>query len=385
MNRRQLFAVGGLATVTPAIFVAAGASTTVYGKSALFKRINFQSDGLGLDPQEYTVLLHDLAAARKLEPDYYSIGGLVAELERKFAQMLGKESALFLPTGTLANHLAVRKLAGDERRVLVQAESHLFNDSGDCAQTLSGLNLIPLAPDRGTFELSDVERWVERSPAGRVETKVGVISIENPVRRKDHEMFEPGELERICAYAREHGIRLHLDGARMFNLPFHSGKSVREHAALFDTVYVSLWKHFNGSAGAILAGDASFIEGMFHTRRMFGGSLPQAWPDIALVAQSADRYLDEYARAWRAADEFIALLHSDRRFQAQKLANGTSRFLLTIAGVAPEALSERLSKRGIVLPPPQSGTGVFPMQVNATILRTTPAALARVFTESMPG
>ncbi len=385
MNRRQLFAVGGSATVTPAISVAAAANTTVYGKSALFKRIDFQADGLGLDPREYAALLHDLATTQQLEADYYSIGGLVAELEQKFARLLGKESALFLPTGTLANHLAVRKLAGNERRVLVQAESHLFNDSGDCAQTLSGLTLIPLATDRGTLELSEVKRWVERSPAGRVETKVGVISIEDPVRRKDHEMLDFGELERICAYAREHGIRLHLDGARMFNLPYHSGKGIREYAALFDTVYVSLWKHFNGSSGAMLAGDASFIEGLFHTRRMFGGSLPQAWPDIALVAQSADRFLDEYARAWRAADEFIALLHSDGRFKAQKLANGTSRFLLAVVGVAPEPLIERVSKRGVILPLPRSDTGVFPMQVNATILRTTPAALARIFTESMPG
>jgi threonine aldolase len=250
---------------------------------------------------------------------------------------------------------------------------------------LSGLNLIPLAPDRSTFELTDVKRWVERSPAARVETKVGVISIENPVRRKDHEMFELGELERICAYARERGIRLHLDGARMFNLPYHSGKSLREYAALFDTVYVSLWKHFNGASGAMLAGDASFIEGLFHTRRMFGGSLPQAWPDIALVAQSADRYPDEYARAWRATDEFIALLHSDKRFQVRKLANGTSRFLLTVSGVAPELLTERVSKSGVILPPALPGTGVFPMQVNATILRTTPPALARILTEAMPG
>lgn len=101
-------------------------------------------------------------------------------------------------------------------------------------------------------------------------------SIGGPVteleRRKDHEMVEPGELERLCGYAREQGIRLHLDGARMFNLPFHSGRSVRDYAALFDTVYVSLWKHFNGASGAILAGDAAFIDGLFHLRRMFGGA-----------------------------------------------------------------------------------------------------------------
>lgn len=212
-----------------------------------------------------------------------------------------------------------------------------------------------------------------------------MISIENPVRRKDHEMVEVGELERICSYARGHGIRLHLDGARMFNLPVHSGKSVREYAALFDTVYVSLWKHFNGASGAILAGDAKFIDGLFHMRRMFGGSLPQAWPQVALIPQYADGYEEEYAKAWRTANQLIALLQSDGQFKVLKIPNGTSRFLLTASGVAPEVLTERALKRGVILPHVQPGTGVFPMQVNPTIMRTTAATLARMFTDSMKG
>jgi threonine aldolase len=367
----------------PLLAQVAGEGARADAGPELFKHINFRSDGLGLGPREYATLLHDAAITRNVDPDYYSSGGLITELEQTFAQLLGKEAAMFVPTGTLANHLAVRKLAGSDRRILVQAESHFYNDSGDCAQTLSNLNLIPLAPGRSTIELSDVEHWVDRSAGGRVETKVGVISIENPVRRKDHEMVDLSALERVCGYAREQGIRLHLDGARMFNLPFHSGKSVREHAACFDTVYVSLWKHFNGASGAILAGSAEFIEGLFHLRRMFGGSLPQAWPEVALVSQSADRYEEQYADAWRTADQMIALLQADDRFKVAKLPNGTSRFFLTASGIAPEVLAERLLKRGIILPHAQSDTGVFPMQVNPTINRTTPGALARIFTESM--
>lgn len=272
MDRRQFLAAGGLAAVSPVLAQAAGTGAMAGTAAGLFEHIDFTSDGLGLGPREYATLLHDVVTTRNLGADYYSIGGPVTELERTFAQLLGKDAAMFVPTGTLANHLAVRKLAGADRRVLVQAESHLYNDSGDCAQTLSGLNLVPLAHGRSTIRLAEIKRWVERSAGGRVETRVGVISIENPVRRKDHEMVEPVELERLCGYAREQGIRLHLDGARMFNLPFHSGRSVRDYAALFDTVYVSLWKHFNGASGAILAGDAAFIDGLFQLRRMFGGA-----------------------------------------------------------------------------------------------------------------
>lgn len=385
MDRRQFLTAGGLAAATPLLAKSAAADASADTTAGLFKRVDFTSDGLGLDPGEYATLLREVAMTRGFAADYYSNGGAIAELERKFAQLLGKDAAIFLPTGTLANHLAVRKLAGDDRRVLVQAESHLYNDSGDCAETLSGLNLIPLAPGRSTIELAEVKHWVERSAGGRVETKVGVISIESPVRRRDHEMVEPGELERICGYAREQGIRLHLDGARMFNLPFHSGKSVREYAALFDTVYVSLWKHFNGAAGAMLGGDAEFIDGLFHTRRMFGGSQPYAWPQVAVAARYAGGYEAEYAKAWRAADALIEQLQSDGRFSIRKVPNGTSRFYLSTSGVAPETFVERVRRHGVALPRVHSDASEFPMQVNATILRMSPEALARIFIHAMEG
>src|SRR5581483_11831635 len=100
--------------------------------------VQFRSDGLELSPGAYARLLGEIVVTRGIRTDDYSRGGVVAELEEKMATLLGKEVAVFLPTGTLANHLAVRLLARTGRRVLVQAESHLWNDEGDCAQTLSG-------------------------------------------------------------------------------------------------------------------------------------------------------------------------------------------------------------------------------------------------------
>ncbi|MGH8061885.1 MAG: threonine aldolase family protein [Pseudoxanthomonas sp.] len=379
MDRRRFLAVGGLAAATPVLSNPFAASAAASDPS--FKRINFTSDGLGLDPREYSTLLQQTAENGELQADNYSNGGLIAQLEEKFAGLLGKEAAMFVPTGTLANHLAVRQLAGTDRRVLVQAESHLYNDSGDCAQTLSGLNLVPLAEGKSAIGLDEIKSWVERSARGRVEMKVGAISIESPVRRKDHERVGFDELERISGYAREQGIRLHLDGARLFNLPYHSGKSIKQYAALFDTVQVSLWKHFNGASGAILAGDAKFIAGLFHTRRMFGGSLPHAWPQVALVANYADDYEQQYAKAWQAADRLIGLLQSGGRFRARKVLNGTSKFFLELPGITPELLAARAVGKGIVLPAGPPGAEEIGLQVNATILRRSPEALAQALTE----
>lgn len=203
--------------------------------------VQFRSDGLGLSPAAYARLLAEIAERRGVAADDYSRGGVVAELETRMAMLLGKEAAVFLPTGTLANHLAVRLLTQRGRRVLVQQESHLWNDEGDCAQHLSGLTLVPLAPGRATFTLAEVERAVEGAPEMRVAVPVGAISIETPVRRVAGEAFDPAEMRAISAFARERGIGLHLDGARLLLEAAYTGVTPADTATLFDTVYVSLW------------------------------------------------------------------------------------------------------------------------------------------------
>lgn len=378
--------MGGLTAVSPMLAPSAAATEpTGNADAALFQQVNFFDDGLGLSSREYAVLLERMSAAGTgIEADNYSNGGIVAELETRFARKLGKQAAMFVPTGTLANHIALRKLAGADRRVLVQAESHYYNDSGDGGELLSGLNLIPLAPGRSTVGVDEVRGWVERSAGGRVPMKIGAISIESPVRRRDHEMADYDELVRLSAYAREHGIRLHLDGARLFNLPYHSGRSLQEHAALFDTVFVSMWKHFNGASGAILAGDSAFIDGLYHTRRMFGGSLPQAWPAVAVAAQYVDGYEADYARSWQLTDRVLALLAKDRRFVSRKLPACTSRYFLKVSA-DPQTFRDRARQRGLLVPRPHPQTGEFAMQVNTSVLRSNAEAIAQGLIESAAG
>src|SRR4029077_6431702 len=200
----------------------------------------------------------------------------------KAPRVLGKERAIFFPTGTLANHMAVRALAGGSSRVIVQEESHFYQDEGDCAQTLSALTLIPLAPGRATFSADDVQVVIIQTKAGRVVSRLSVIAIESPVRRKQGERFDPGELKKIIALARREGSRLHLDCPRLFLQAAYTGENVADYARPFDTVYVSLYKYFNAASGAILAGPRELLDGMYHARRMFGGGLNQVWP-FALV------------------------------------------------------------------------------------------------------
>ena len=341
-------------------------------------------DGLSLSPAESVAVLDTILDERGIEADYYSRGGVVEELESTMAEALGKERAIYFPTGTLANHVAIRALVGDRTRVLVPKESHIYNDSGDCVQQLSQLNLIPMASETATFTLEDVKKVVERTDSGRVMTGVGAIVIESPVRRKLGEMFDYEEMKKICAFARASGIGTHLDGARLYMASGYTGISPMEYASHFDTVYVSLWKYFNAGSGAILAGPREMIDPLYHTRRMFGGGLPGAWPFAAVALHYFDGFEAGYREAIRTADAFFSLLKQNSAFEVLKIPNGSNNFRVVVRGTDPERFRANLRAKGVLLSRPRPSPGLegsFVVTVNQTLNRTSAETLAEAFVE----
>ena len=357
MHRRTFLATPIFAAATP----AASATADV-------PRVQANGDGIHHTPAEYAALLQKLSAT--IEPDEYSIGGVVAKLEQSVAAALGKETAVWLSTGTLANHLAVRLLAGDKRRVLVQQESHLFNDCGDCCQTLSGLHLVPLAPGKATFTVDDLDREANRGASGRVSVPIGAIQIETPVRRKSGEAFDFAEMKRVAQWARDRKIGLHLDGARLYLAAAYSGLPVREYSSLFDTVYVSMYKYFNAASGAILAGPKSLLENLYHPRRMFGNGLAHVWPFAAVALHFFEGFPERYAQAVATSQKVITALHSDARFEVTRVPNGTNIFSLRVKGVNAQAFQRRTQDAGFILSAPHNDS--FTVLVNETWARATP-------------
>ena len=386
VDRRRFLQMGtlgvgiGLARPTPTLAQKAASSG-----HAPAGRVHMVGDGLGLTPAESAELWTALAESDAIERDAYSIGGTVGELEAHFAAVLGKERAVFMPTGTLANHLAVRALAGGTGRAIVQAESHLYNDSGDCVQTLSGITLMPIAPGRATFTLDDVRDVVGRTAGGRVARPVSVISLETPVRRRFGEPFDEAEMDRVTSFARLEGIRLHLDGARLFLQSAYTGRSVADYARAFDTVYVSLYKYFNAASGAILAGPRALLDELYHTRRMFGAGLPGAWPFASIARHFAPGFVDRFRQAVAVSEAWITQVARHDAFTIERIPAGTNIFRLRVSHADPAGFRARLARRGVDLGAP-SRDGVprrdgaeFLLTVNETWNRTTPDALADAF------
>lgn len=367
-------AAAGLAALSPSI----GAGADVSAETT----VHLSGDGIGITPREYTALLDRLCRAADVAQDTYLLGGDVEQFEQHWARLLGKEAAVFMPSGTLANHLALRALAGTRRRVIVPEMSHVYNDTGDACQTLSALTLLPLAPNTATFTREDVEAVLARTAGGRVAADVGAILIESPIRRLSGQLFDRDEIGRISTLARERSIGMHLDGARLFIASAYTGISPAEYAAPFDTVYVSLWKYFNSGIGSILAGPKRVLDGMYHVRRMFGGNLAVGWPAVLVSRHYMDGFLDRLTSAVRVSEAFYSAIAANPKVRVERIPNGTNLTRVTLTGVDTAVLASRLAQQGIRLPAP-APNGILTLAVNETWNRTTARDLAKAFEDAL--
>lgn len=344
--------------------------------------VHTAGDGIGITPREYAALLNRLCQAREVVDDNYLLGGEVEAFEQHWAKLLGKEAAVFMPSGTLANQLALRVLAGSRRRVIVPEMSHIYNDTGDACQTLSGQTLIPLAAGKATFTREDVDAVLTRTSGGRVAADVGAIVIESPMRRLAGQMFDWDEAKRISAFAREKGIGMHLDGARLFIASAYTGIAPAEYAAHFDTVYVSLWKYFNCGIGAILAGPKRLLDGMFHTRRMFGGNLAVGWNAAIVARHYMDGFEGRLKSAVQTSEAFYSAMAKHPRIAIERIPNGTNLARITFKNVNAADVAKRLGERGIGMSAPQ-GAATLTFGVNETWNRMPAADLIRAFEQSV--
>jgi threonine aldolase len=268
------------------------------------KPIDLRSDTVTLP----TPAMREAMARAELGDDVYGEDPSVARLEARVAEILGKPAALFFPSGTMANQAALHALTRPGDVVLAARDCHILRYESGAAAALAGLQIQVLGSG-GRFGADDVRAALPLPDPHFA--PVRVVAVENTHNDAGGKVFPPDSLREVAALARERGLRLHLDGARLWNAVEASGISASSWAEPFDTVSVCLSKGLGAPVGSLVAGSAELRAALLRVRKMLGGGMRQAGVLAAAGLYALEhhrvRLADDHARARRLADGLAAL------------------------------------------------------------------------------
>ncbi len=377
LNRREMLGAGSLAIGSTAI--PGGLSLTTNAKTIQEARpdVFLASDSAMESPGAFSIRLARLVQRYDDVEDSYRAGGAVEQLESAFAALLGKEACTFLPTGSLANHLAVKVLAGGNPRALCMHDSHIYRDELDSVSTLGEVALRAFEPGRvypGADELDAAFALAERGPRP---VRVGAVTLESPVRRLTGQMVPTEELQRICAIAHSRGAQVHLDGARLLLAP--PDVDIPDYVAPVDTVYVSLYKYLGAPFGAVLAGSAANVEAVRAESSIYGAGIYQGWVAALPALDALADFREKWARAFAHGESFFARLAEQGMVRREPIGPMISNdHLLDLDEEQAAMIAGRAARTGVYMR--RWSNDGLPIQVNLSILERSVDELADLFT-----
>ncbi len=305
--------------------------------------------------------MREAIAAAEVGDDQYGEDPTVNLLQERTAAVLGKEAALFIPTGTMANQVALRVLTRPGDDVVVSRESHAVWHETGAAAANAGAQFTEIG-DGGLFT---AEEFVAAAKPREhiLYPPTTLVEIENTHNRAGGVLFPQEEAERICAAAGERGIASYLDGARLWNAAVASGRSPADLARPFDLVGVAFSKGLGAPGGSLLAGARQTIERAVRYRRMQGGALRQAGILAAACLHGLDHNLA------RLPED-----HANARAIAERLA-ASPRIVLDLATVQTNIVVFQLAAGG-----PDAATVVAAARRHGVLLNAFGPRLLRVVT-----
>jgi threonine aldolase len=233
-------------------------------------------------------------AEAEVGDDVYGEDPTVNRLQEEAAELLGVEATLFVPSGTMANQICLNVLASPGDEVILDRSSHVFNYESGASGMLSGVQLNPIDSPDGRLTPEHVESAIR--PKMAVYARTRVVSIENTANKAGGLVYTLDRIHAVMEVVRAHGLRYHLDGARLWNAAVALGTSVQDLVSPFDLSWVALSKGIGAPVGSLIAGSSDFIDQARRTRKQFGGGMRQSGILAAAARVGLNGYRDRLAR-----------------------------------------------------------------------------------------
>jgi len=286
-------------------------------------------------------------AEAEVGDDVFGEDPTVTFLEQRIAELLGKEAALFVPSGVMGNQLAlmVHTRPGDE--VILAERSHIFYYESGAPAALSGVQLRPIAHPSGVVSGADVHEAVRGDYDW--EPRSRLLCLENTVNKAGGKIYPQPIASEAAGVARCHGLAVHLDGARLWNASVASGLSEAELAAPFDTVNVCLSKGLGAPVGSLLAGPSDLIRLARRYRKMLGGGMRQVGILAAACLYALDHHRDDLAVDHERAQRLAHVMARSPRFEIDPGQVETNIVLADTVGCSSGEVLEQLRSAGVLM------------------------------------
>lgn len=281
--------------------------------------------------------------------DQYCDDGATNELQQHVAHLLGMEAALWIPSGTMANQIALRLLTRPSEEVITSKESHAVWHEAGAGAANAGVQFHEIG-ERGVFTAQDVEDGI-KPRGGTVFPTTTLIQIENTHNRAGGAVFPLHLMRETLEMARKHGLKTYLDGARLWNASIATGVHVAEMAKGFDLAMVAFSKGLGAPGGSMLAGPSDLIAEATRHRRIMGGAMRQtgfyAAPALFAIENNFSRLVEDHARARKLAEGISASEHIDLNLESVQTNMVVAK--VTAAKIGVPELRKELKERGILI------------------------------------
>ena len=279
--------------------------------------------------------------------DVYLEDPTVNRLQERAAEIFEKEAALFVPTGTMGNQICVRLHTRPATEVVVEARSHIFNYEMGAAAAFSGVTLRPVAGDDGRLNWDAISGAIHHNSPYFV-TPTSLITVENTHNMAGGSVTPLSASLEICERARSLGLRVHLDGARIFNAAIALGATVAEIARPFDSVMFCLSKGLGAPVGSMILGSKDFIGEAIRVRKTLGGGMRQvgvlAAAGLIALEESPKVLIEDHANAKRLAEGLAEL--RGVKIDPERSQTNIVIFDVAATGLTTAQFSSELKSRG---------------------------------------